>query len=103
MSDQVIKLCNSNREYFNKDKSETGTKIRSNFFKIVELLEKSTMVLNEIENFAGQYDFDEKTPGNGYRSFIFIFNAAVKHTENICNYIHENRGKFLFRKSVTAK
>lgn len=103
MNDHLIKLCNDNQEYFNKDTSENGSKLHSNFAKIVEIVEKSTKILNEIESFAAEYDFDENTPGNGYRSFIFIFKAAVKHTENACKYIVENRGKFLFRKSVNAK
>lgn len=103
MSDHLINLCNNNREYFSKDKSENGIKLHASLSKIVELLGKFPPLAKEIQSFAGDYDFDENTPGNGYRSFLFIFNAAIKYTENACKYIAENRGKFLFRKSTNAR
>jgi hormone-sensitive lipase len=103
MSDHLTCLCNNNREYFNKDKSENGIKFHLSSSKIAVLLEKYSPLVKEIQSFAGDYDFDENTPGNGYRSFLFIFNAAIKYTENACKYIVENRGKFLFRKSANAK
>lgn len=101
--DHVINLCNNNRDYFITDKSENPQKLHSNFIKIAELLEKSKTILDEIESFAADFDFDKDTPGNGYRSFVFIFNAAVKYIESHLKYIAENRGKFLFRKSLHAK
>lgn len=103
MSDQLMQYCANNREYFNKDRGSVGTLLCSSFCKIEESLKKSTALLSEVETFAGEYDFDEQTPGNGYRSFIYIFNAAATHTLVISKHIAENRGKLMFRKSVYAK
>lgn len=101
--EELIRMSVSNEEFYTRDQSSVGVKLHLNFTKIILTLEKSLPVIKEIESFAGDYDFDEKTPGNGYRSFVYIFKAAVKHTEKICRYIHENRGSLLFRKSVYMK
>lgn len=101
--DELIRMSVSNVEYYTRDQSSIGVKVHLIFTKIIEHLEKSVPVIDEIERFAGKYDFDSNTPGNGYRSFVYIFHAAVKHTEKICRYIHENRGSLLFRKGVYMK
>lgn len=101
--DDLIKMSMSNVEFYSDDQSSMGLKLNGIFTKLIEKLEKSVPVIKEIESFAGLYDFDENTPGNGYRSFVFIFDAAVKHTEKIAVYITENRGSLMFRKSVYMK
>lgn len=101
--DQLIKSSDVNVDFYKSDKSFVGVKIHASFEKVIEMLRKSVPVVKNVESFASKYDFDEKTPGNGYRSFVFIFEAAVKHTEKICKYITENRSYLLFRKSVYMK
>lgn len=101
--DELIRMSVSNVEFYKSDRSFVGLKMHASFAKAIEFLEKSVMVTKKIENFAADYDFDGDTPGNGYRSFIHIFTAAVKHTEKICKYVTENRGYLLFRKSVYMK
>jgi Hormone-sensitive lipase (HSL) N-terminus len=101
--DELIRMSTSNVAFYKTDKSFVGLKMHAAFLKLVEFLEKSTPVTKQIDGFAGDYDFDEKTPGNGYRSFLFIFASAVKHTEKICKYIADNRGYLLFRKSAYMK
>lgn len=103
MYDQLISLCDRNREFFNKDKTDVGAHFQSSFKKISEFLLKSNQVLKQIKNFAGIYDFDEKTPGNGFRSFIFIFDAAVNYIDQTCKLIAEKKGKIFFRKGFYAK
>lgn len=100
---ELIKKCASNDEYYRSDQSSVGVKIHSAFAKVKMELENSVPVIKEIERFAGVYDFDEKTPGNGYRSFVYIFKCAVIHTEKICTFITENRASLLFRKSLYMK
>lgn len=101
--DDMITMSTSNLDFYQSDKSFVGVKLHSSFEKVIEYLKKSVPVVKEIESFAGKYDFDESTPGNGYRSFIYIFDAAVRHANKICKYITENRGNLLFRKSVYMK
>ena len=101
--ENILTLCKQNLDYFEKDKSVDGVKMYLNFKKIIELVQESKFNVKTIETFAGDFDFDENTPGNGYRSYNVIFNAALKHTEKTCTYIADNCRKFFFRKSVNAK
>lgn len=103
MCKQLINLCIINEEYFSADTTELGVNFATSFKKIAKFLNKSESVLREIESFAGEYDYDEKTPGNGYRSFILVFTDAVQYTEKVCKSITEKRGSFFFRKSFYAK
>lgn len=101
--DELIRTSMTNLDFYDEDQSSVGIKLHATFIKLIETLQKSVPVIKEIESFVAVYDFDEHTPANGYRSFVHIFDAAVKHTERICNYITENRGSLLFRKSVYMK
>lgn len=101
--DELIKMSVSNVEFYHRDKSFIGVKMHATFEKLIQLLEQSVPVIKQIESFAGDYDFDAITQGNGYRSFAYIFHCAVVHTEKVCKYILENRGNLLFRKSVYLK
>jgi hormone-sensitive lipase len=100
---EVIRMCASNIEYYQQDKSFVGTRMQQNFEKLREFLDKSVPVVKEIESFAHKYDYDEKTPGNGYRSFVHIFESAVKYSQKHCQYITDNRASLLFRKSLYQK
>lgn len=100
---ELIKMCMSNIEYYTTDKSFAGSKMCSNFEKMKEYLEKSVPVIKEIEDFSPNYDFDEHTPGNGYRSFVYIFECALKYSIKICQYIFDNRSSLLFRKNLYLK
>ena len=101
--DELIRSCVSNAAFYDTDKSFIGSRIHVSFIKAVDFLKKIVPLTKNIEAFAGIYDFDAQTPGNGYRSFVYIFNSAVKHTEKICKYITSNRGNLLFRKSAYLK
>lgn len=100
---ELISMSVSNAEFYEHDQSSIGVKLHAIFANIIELLEKSMPVIHTIESFAGIYDFDENTPGSGYRSFVYIFHCAAIHSEKICRYISENRGNLLFRKSLYMK
>jgi len=99
----LIDMSVSNVEYYSLDQSSLGVKLHAIFKKLIDVLNKSVPVIREIESFAAEYDFDAMTPANGYRSFVYIFNSAVKHTEKICKYITDNRASLLFRKSSYMK
>lgn len=101
--DELITMSISNVEFYKLDQSSLGIKLHTIFTNIIELLERSQPVISVIGSFAGAYDFDENTRGNGYRSFLYIFDCAAKHAEKICRYISENRGNLLFRKGLYMK
>lgn len=95
-------ICN-NIDYYGTDKSTAGLKLHSAFSSIIDQLEEARPLIQEIELFCKAYDYDEITPGNGYRSFIKVFNCAINHTSRIVKYITENRSGLLFRKSAYTK
>lgn len=64
---------------------------------------KCALSAEEIRNFAPEYDFNVETPGNGYRSFVDIFDAAVIKVAKICERLIRNREKFVFRVDKFAK
>lgn len=101
--DELIKLCCSNLAFYKKDNTIVGARMYACIEKLQLFLEKSVPVIREVQDFAPKYDFDENTPGNGYRSFVYIFDCAIRHTLKTTKYIDENRGNLLFRKSSYMK
>lgn len=97
MYDRLITLCRNNENCFREES------LKANFRVIAEFLEKSGPLLKEIESFASEYDLDEKTPGNGYRSFLQVFNSAVVYTEKFCIEVKEKKEKFFFRRVLYEK
>lgn len=100
---ELIKICISNDNFYKHDKSFAGSRMCIAFETLHENLIKYEPIVREVEGFAHIYDFDGSTPGNGYRSFIFIFNAALDYAVKTCQYINDNRGSLLFRKSTYLK
>jgi hormone-sensitive lipase len=100
---ELVGICGENFNYYQNDKTFVGSRMCSNFEKLKEFLQKSVPVIKEIETFAHTYDFDDETPGNGYRSFIFIYESAVDYSMKVCHYINDNRRSLLFRKSLYQK
>lgn len=99
----LMEICVSNEKFYKNDKSFAGTRMYMAFEKVNENLIKAEPILREVDSFVHLYDYDESTPGNGYRSFIFIFEAALDYSMKTCQYINDNRGSLLFRKSTYLK
>lgn len=95
---ELISACVNNADYFSTDNSDIGSRFHDNFKKIIDLIKTSLVVVNEIETFAGSYDFDENTPGSGYRSFVYIHEAALRHTHKLSTQVINNRDSWFFRK-----
>lgn len=77
------------------------------FCQIFESLTKSIAkikpLVKEIEGFAGDYDFDQKSPGNGYRSFVYVYESAVKRVVKLSTQIESKRENIWFRNSFFEK
>ena len=93
----------NNIDYFKTDESTNGLKLHAALLCIIDHLEEARPLVQEIELFFKVYDYDEKTPGNGYRSFIKIFDCAINHTLKIVKYVTQNRSSLLFRKNNYTK
>lgn len=101
--DVLYELCQNNIEFFSKDVSMNGSKIHAAFLTLSLHIEFAKKKVAEIRSFCHEYDFDEHTKGNGYRSFIVVVDCSIKHSIKLCRNVLENRSSLLFRKSVYFK
>lgn len=101
--DALESIVVNNIDYYQHDESECGLKIRAALLSIIDQLNLARPLICQIEDFCVAYDFDAATPGNGYRSFVKVMDAAIEHTHNIVKYVAEARSSFLFRKTTYMK
>jgi hormone-sensitive lipase len=95
-------ICN-NIDYFKDDESTNGLKLHFAFVSIIDHLDEALPLVQQTESVCHLYDFDELTPGNGYRSFLKVFDSAINHTFKIVKYVTESRASLLFRKTNYTK
>lgn len=96
-------IISNNIDYYKSDESMNGLKMHGACLGIIDYLDEAQPLIQEMELFCKAYDFDETTPGNGYRSFIKIYDCAINHTLKIAKYVTENRSSLLFRKNNYTK
>ncbi|XP_065076519.1 hormone-sensitive lipase [Ochlerotatus camptorhynchus] len=101
--ESLIELCRNNIKYFEGDESENGLRIHGAFVGLIDHIETAKPLVKEVQEFVHEYDFDEDTPGNGFRSFLYVVDSCVKTTLKLARYVMENRGTILFRKTVYVK
>lgn len=101
--DVLYELCRNNIEFFSKDDSMNGSKIHAAFLTLSLHIEIAKRRVETIQTFAHEYDYDEHTKGNGYRSFVIVVECCINHSIKICRAIMDNRSSILFRKSVYFK
>lgn len=90
----LIALIDDNVEFFAKTKSSKDVSAKLVVLKLAFI--DATKPIDKIKLFASEYDFDQDCPGNGYRSFVYIYEAAVNGAINICNRLIRRREKILF-------
>lgn len=101
--DVLHELCQNNIEFFAKDDSMNGSKLHAAFLTLGLHIAFAKKKVGEIRSFCHEYDFDEHTKGNGYRSFVIVVDCCIKHSIKLCRNVLENRSSLLFRKSVYFK
>lgn len=91
-------------DYFSNDNSGVGrSDLNVVFQKLIDRVESSVITVKQVESFAGLYDYDDQTPGNGYWSFVYIYEAALIHTYRVCMDIINKRNSWFFRRNVYVK
>lgn len=103
MSQELIFYAQNNLGYFKELESGSYGTLVKIFQSIIEIVAKSEEIVSKIKSFAPKYDFDDKSPGNGYRSFDFMYTKAVKKTTKLCQTVQAKRESFFFRKSFYEK
>lgn len=103
MYDALADICQNNIKYFECDDTEMGQRFLCAFRGIVDHTAIARRYVTEISAFMHEYDFDESTPANGYRSYVKAMQACINHCVKICKYIAQNRSYLLFRKTMYMK
>ncbi|KAE9413134.1 hypothetical protein Angca_004624 [Angiostrongylus cantonensis] len=92
-------LCSDNAEYFSKVTSWSGYSER--MVKVSSKIQYCSGTLRDIvsrlQDIAPSYDYDEHTPGNGFRSLVCICDTTVLHLVSLQKTVTEQRGSFVFR------
>lgn len=92
-------LASLNRDFFSKHLDENGLRIHAAHIVILDNYNELRELYKEISDIAPQFDFDEITPGNGYRSFLKLVDQCLLHTGGVCRHIFSYKDSVLFRKS----
>lgn len=100
MYDVLKDLCLNNADYFKPDESPLGKKLCDSFTSLHSNVVAIYPVVDELRKVAPLYDFDQNTPGNGYRSFVTIVDAFILYGEKVCQQILKNRSSYFFRKNT---
>lgn len=103
MYDALVDICQNNVKYFECDENEIGQRFLCAFRGIIDHIAIARKFVAKIITFVHEYDFDETTPANGYRSFVKAVQACINHTVKVCKYIAQNRSYLLFRKNMYMK
>ncbi|CAL1676332.1 unnamed protein product [Lasius platythorax] len=97
------KLCLASVEYFTSQQDENSVRIKAALLVILEQLDELQPLYSEIAKFASHFDFDEETPGNGYRSFLSMVDKCIVHTEQVCRQMYHQKDSMFSRKSHHMK
>lgn len=103
MYDALVDICQNNVKYFECDDTETGQRFLCAFCGIIDHISIARQYVAKIITFVHEYDFDENTPANGYRSFVKAIQACINHSVKVSKYIAQNRSYLLFRKNMYMK
>lgn len=101
--DALADICQNNIKYFECDESEIGQRFLCAFRGIIDHLIIARKFVAKMIQFVHEYDFDELTPANGYRSFVKAVQSCINHTVKTSKYIAQNRSYLLFRKNMYMK
>lgn len=102
-SEILKKLCTENAESFAKDSSENGQRLYISLLTIRDTIEQIWPTVTHMREVAAKYDFDENTPGNGFRSFVGIFDSAINYATELNQKVATKKDGLLFIKNFVAK
>jgi len=99
----LFAACQDHAAFFARDHTEFGQRLHAAHIAWQDFIVLANRLVLQIEAFAHEYDFDEQTPGNGYRSFIYVTNACITHGVGICQQLTATRSAMFFRKKFYMK
>lgn len=96
-------LCVKNGVFFKDDPSERGQRLHAALVAWVDWIHLAKELVGKIRVFMHEYDFDEHTPGNGYRSFVNVTGACIEYGVKILENLTATRSTMFFRKKFYMK
>ncbi|XP_018571617.1 hormone-sensitive lipase isoform X2 [Anoplophora glabripennis] len=96
-------LCTNNADYFSRDSSENGQRLYISFLAMNDAVDALWPKISNIEAHVSEFDFDEETPGNGYRSYLHVVNLAIDLAIDLNKKVLFRRDSVLFRKTTLTK
>ncbi|XP_012533531.1 hormone-sensitive lipase isoform X2 [Monomorium pharaonis] len=96
-------MCRANVEYFAAHQDKNGVRIKAALLAILDYLTELQPLYREIARFAPHFDFDEDTPGNGYRSFLSLVDKCIMYSGLVCRQMYHQKDSVFFRKSYYMK
>ena len=103
MSGELVQIALENLGFYKKAKNRKFGEFCKAFEALINAVAKLHLLVKDIEGFAPDYDFDKMSPGNGYRSFIDVYDLAVKRTVKLCVCVKKNRESIFFRRNFYEK
>nr|XP_037873125.1 hormone-sensitive lipase isoform X2 [Bombyx mori] len=95
--------CQNNATFFKPDDTENGQRLYQGFMTLSDHIETVWPLVDHVRKVAPQYDFDTKSPGNGYRSFVSVVDSCVLYSLKLSRQVSTGREALLFRKSHFVK
>ncbi|XP_049875034.1 hormone-sensitive lipase isoform X2 [Pectinophora gossypiella] len=95
--------CQNNATYFQPDDSENGQRLYQGFMTLIDHIDTVWPLVDHVRKVAPLYDFDSKSPGNGYRSFVSVVDSCVLHGLKLSRQVCTGRDALLFRKGYFVK
>ncbi|KAI8038521.1 hormone-sensitive lipase [Drosophila gunungcola] len=99
----LFAACQDHAAFFARDHTEFGQRLHAAHIAWQDFIVLANRLVLQIEAFAHEYDFDERTPGNGYRSFIYVTNACITHGMGISRQLMATRSTMFFRRKFYMK
>ncbi|CAJ0953908.1 unnamed protein product, partial [Mesorhabditis belari] len=101
----LYKLANDNEEYFTKfpTTAKYGQRIVEACIDVQQTTPKLKELVMKLQEIAPRFDYDEKVPGNGFRSLVCICDTVVLHLISLLRVCSEMRGSLMFRLSHYTK
>ncbi|XP_045499576.1 hormone-sensitive lipase isoform X2 [Colias croceus] len=103
MYEALKESCQNNAQYFQPDESENGQRLYQGFVTLIDHIETVWPLVDRVRKVAPTYDFDAKSPGNGYRSFVSVVDSCILHGLKLSRQVCTGRDALLFRKGYFVK
>uniref|UniRef100_A0A1I8PMQ6 Hormone-sensitive lipase n=1 Tax=Stomoxys calcitrans TaxID=35570 RepID=A0A1I8PMQ6_STOCA len=100
---ELLLVCQEQALHFKDDVTEKGQRLQAALVVWQDFIIMSDGLVRQIETFASNYDFDESTPGNGYRSFISVADSCIDYGLTICKNLSNSKSTLFFRKKSYMK